>query len=97
MLGVFTLLLAAVSAAAADADGSSPQLSRERAVFTTEYGDIHMAFYPKVGPNSLHMYGHVSAQYPKIPRRPTFLPNELSIDLAVIWCRVDHSASSQCH
>jgi hypothetical protein len=47
---LFLQLLAATIVAAADVDGSAaPQLSKERAIFTTEFGDIQMAFYPEVG------------------------------------------------
>ena len=46
---LMVLAAAAVSARPAAADAASPpRLSRERLVFQTDFGDIHMAFYPDV-------------------------------------------------
>ncbi|KAL4425779.1 hypothetical protein ABPG75_009795 [Micractinium tetrahymenae] len=46
------LLLAAHIAAAASA-ASLTELSKERLVFQTQYGDIHMAFYPNAAPKTV--------------------------------------------
>ena len=38
--------------ALADGGSAGPKLSRERLVFQTDHGDIHMAFYPEVAPKT---------------------------------------------
>ena len=43
----------ALSPAAAE----SPRLSKERLVFQTEHGDIHMAFYPDVRAGASYLAG----------------------------------------
>lgn len=50
--GCCLALLAAAAARPLAVAADAPRLSRERLVFQTEYGDIHMAFYPDVAPKS---------------------------------------------
>lgn len=52
LLASLLLLVVKATARPVAAGDALPRLSRERLVFQTDHGDIHMAFYPDVAPKS---------------------------------------------